>query len=453
MYTAEIAAIRFGYGLSPRRQPANAHDILAALLAGDRTARRYPMLDPDAGAALAQSYIQTRRQANRSGSASDIDAHEAAKQAVAQSGPDAFRIALARALDSHAPFLERLTAFWADHFTARPKSNVAVAYVQGYLDQVIRGHATGRFADLLKAVATYPLMLLYLDQLASVGPNSRAGRAQGRGLNENLAREMLELHTLGVGARYGQEDVRELAELLTGITYSPSRGLVFRRDMAEPGAEHVLGRRYGGGDPSLDDIYRFFEDVSVHPDTARHLARKLATHFVSDQPDAGLVATLEATWLSSGGDLALVCAALLQHPAAWDPQLHKVKQPFDFLASALNALGVTGQAVAGYSRSRMRQVLGLAMLTMGQRFMSPPGPDGWPEEGAAWITPQGLATRIRWAATAPGKLVDPMPDPRDFVVTALGGLAPSRLSFAATAAETRAEGVALVLASPSFNRR
>src|SRR5690606_4985798 len=139
----------------------------------------------------------------------------------------------------------------------------------------------------------------------------------GKGLNENLARELLELHTLGAGSGYRQDDVRQMAELLTGLTVDPDRGTVFKPQLAEPGAETVLGVSYGGDKARLDDIAALLHDLAVRPETAAHLARKLAVHFVSDDPPEDLVATMRAAFSDRGGDLSAVYAAMLGHPAAW----------------------------------------------------------------------------------------------------------------------------------------
>jgi uncharacterized protein (DUF1800 family) len=186
---------------------------------------------------------------------------------------------------------------------------------------------------MLMAVATHPAMLLYLDQAQSVGPNSARGARRDRGLNENYARELMELHTLGVGAVYSQDDVRQLAELLTGLAVDPVAGFVFDARRVEPGPERVLGRDYAGD--GIEAIRAVLADLAARPETARHLAHKLAVHFVADDPDPGLVTAMEAAFRDSGGDLVAVTAALLAHPAAWAEAAAKARQPFDFVVAAL----------------------------------------------------------------------------------------------------------------------
>ena len=325
-----------------------------------------------------------------------------------------------------------------------------VALLPDMIETAIRPHLAGRFADMLSAVATHPAMLIYLDQAQSVGPTSLAGRIRGRGLNENLAREILELHTLGVGAAYTQADVRSFAELLTGLSVD-EQGFRFRPGIAEPGPITVLGRSYGGGRKRLEDILAALEDLAAHPDTARHLARKLVVHFIGGVPDRDHVGAVAEAY-ASRGLLADAYAALLDHPAAWAGPLNKAKPPFDFIVSALRALGMRGRQVRDLNRREFRRGLIGPMMLMGQRPFAPPGPDGWPEAPEAWITAAGLAARIRWARAIADR-PEAAREPVSFLETALGDAADPVLRSAVAGAETRAEGVALVLASPAFNRR
>jgi uncharacterized protein (DUF1800 family) len=293
-------------------------------------------------------------------------------------------------------------------------------------------------------------MLNYLDQTGSTGPNSRAGKRRARGLNENLARELLELHTLGVGGAYTQADVSELAALLTGVSVGEG-GFVFKPQMAEPGSETVLGVTYDGRD--LEPVLALLTDLAARPETAGHVARKLAVHFVADSPDPALVAAMTRAYAESGGDLAAVCGAMVEHPAAWGQPLAKVRQPFEFILAALRALGVDGAAVMAMPSGPFRQRLVLPLALMGQPWQQPPGPDGWPEAAEAWITPQLLAQRVDWAMAAPARLVRALPDPASVLPRALGAGADERVAWAAARAETRAEGLGVIFASPMFNRR
>jgi uncharacterized protein (DUF1800 family) len=448
---ATLGPIRFGLGLPDAGTAGDPAAMLAALAGPDAMRARHP--GPGTDAALpavlaAEAARAARRRAGEDAAAQAALA--AARRRVRDLVEAGMLAALARAADAADAFRERLLRFWTDHFTVRARSGLAGPLVFAFAEDAIRPHLAGRFADMLQAAILHPAMLLYLDQTASVGPGSRAGLRRGRGLNENLARELIELHTLGAGAAYGQTDVRELAELLTGLDIGPA-GTRFRPERAEPGAETVLGRRYAG--EGLAPVRAALADLAARPETAAHLARKLAVHFVADDPDPGLVAALAAAWRDGGGALRPVYAALLGHPAAWAPPLAKARQPWDFVVAALRGLGLDGAALRRMGAANLRRRLIEPMAGMGQPWAAPPGPDGWPEPAAAWITPQGLAARVEWAMTVPARLVPDLPEPADFARRALGDLADPTLLRAAARAETRREGLGLVLASPAFNRR
>ncbi|MEO0700517.1 MAG: DUF1800 domain-containing protein [Pseudomonadota bacterium] len=446
---ATVSAIRFGYGPAGRDVPPDAATHIARLRRGDRMVGHYPT--PGIGAAIdaGQAYRKAREAARNGGSeATDRQA----RNRLAEMFGTALMAGFARIAETDDPLRERMTWFWADHFTAMPTNLGIRAAVPDYIDSAIRPHVTGRFSDMLKAVVTHPLMLIYLDQIASVGPNSRVGQRRGRGLNENLAREVLELHTLGVAGPYRQRDVTQLAELFTGLSGSQGKGFVFRQGIVEPGAETVLGRSYGGR-PSLEPIHAVLEDLAVHPATAAHVARKLAVHFVADEPEPTLVEAMERAWIDTGGDLLATTEAMLEHPAAWDAPLTKVRQPQDFFGATITALGISGDELMEVPLRDVRRNFANPLRDMGQPFMGATGPDGWPEDAAHWVTPLGLANRIVWAFEAARHVTDRVGDTQAFAARALGDAASDRLLWAVGVAETRDEALALVLASPEFNRR
>lgn len=452
-----IAAIRFGTGLSARLPaPVSVAAMLAALTGPDLAAQALPIPGFSAARPDLASFrllLQARRRAQGTTDEALLQAEFLAMRDASRAARLAhFQATLLRGVQTADGLRERLTLFWADHFTVRARENFAAHLVAPFVADAIRPHLTKHFADMLRAVITHPMMLIYLDQIRSAGPNSPAAGRGGRGLNENLARELLELHTVGVDGRYDQTDVRELAELLTGLVWTAADGFHFNPRWAEPGAETVLGVTYDAA-ATLDTVLAALDGLAAHPDTGLHIARKLAVHFVSDTPDPGLVTDLAAVFARTGGDLLAVTAALLDHPAAWSPEPAKVKPPFDYVQSALRALDVPVAAVAGLTARRMVRLFGTPLTLMGQSWEEPPGPDGWPEAAAAWITPQAMAGRIDWAMTAPGALLPGLPDPRAFVRTALGPTPPEAVLFAAEAAESTAEGIGLILASAAFQRR
>lgn len=443
----EHAAIRLGYGLSPRVPPADTGFLLESVVQATQ---------PDGwtttAATAAHLAFAEIRQAHDDGALSPED-YRAHVQELEGKRLDVLRNRIARAAGAPAGLGERLVQFWADHFTVVAQNPTQHLMAAAFVDEAIRPHLKGRFGDMLFAAATHPMMLIYLNQNASVGSNSQFARRRPEkhaGLNENLGREILELHTLGVGADYTQSDVRELAEMLTGLTYNPKDDRRFRPQVAEPGAETVLGVTYGDG---LPEIARALGNLAMHPATARHLSRKLAIHFAADDPPEALVADLAAVWLDSGGDLSAINAALVAHPGIAASFGQKARQPFDFIAAALRALGMGAGEILALERPQVRQHLLVPMQRMGQPFGKARGPDGWPEHAADWITPQLLSARIGWALSTPQRLIEPFPDPRGFLSTALGATTSETLARAVPRAESAREGVAIVLASAEFNRR
>ena len=271
--SATLAAIRFGFGLSADQPPPqDAAALMADLTGEDRATARFPVTPFAETLTEAQDYL-ARQRASRgvktTGKAPDPAAVAALKQAK-RDLTDRYQrgaaITLARAVAAPVGFRERLVWFWADHFTVRSKTTAQVMGPLSYVDDAIRPNVAGSFGDLLVAAALHPVMLEYLDQIGSFGPNSPFALRHNRGLNENLAREILELHTLGVDGTYSQDDVRSFANLLTGLTFSLETGFQFSPRMAEPGPEMVLGKSYGGNGPaSLDDIKAALHDIALTP--------------------------------------------------------------------------------------------------------------------------------------------------------------------------------------------
>ena len=454
MFDPELAQIRFGCGLARGQNgPANVQSMIATLQGRDVAARGYPIETFDEYRAALLKTGEIGKAAQKGSEKARRNRRQKTVRRMRDHRAEWFRANLLRRLSSADGFRERLTFFWADHFTAAGKNNLLQQLHAPYVEESIRANVTGRFADMLKAIARAPLMLTYLDQVQSAGPNSRAVRG-GRlgGLNENFAREMLELHTVGVGGEYGQTDVRGLAELLTGLSFDVEKGFVFRPQLAEPNKARVLGRTYGGKKPKIADIDEALEDLASHPATARHLASTLAKHFVNDTPSDDMVSEMAVAYTANNGALVPVYEAMLAHDAAWSPAPGNVKQPIDFISSTLRALDLPERGVRRMKARQIQIAFAAPMILMGQRPHEPLGPDGWPEEDGAWITPQRLAARVQWAMTVPAHLRKDLPDPRDFVRDALGSRANKAVLFAAKAAESRVEGVGLVLSSPAFQR-
>ncbi len=346
-------------------------------------------------------------------------------------------------------FVERLVAFWSNHFCVSvAKSAIGRAAAGAFEREAIRPYALGRFADMLAAVERHPAMLNFLDNAQSVGPNSRAGRNRKAGLNENLAREILELHTMGVGSGYTQTDVTQLAYILTGWTIVGREGklgepgtFVFNANAHEPTAATARGRVYlqGGvaqGEAALADIAR--EDA-----TATHIARKFARHFVADAPDAGLVQRLAKDFRDTDGDLAALARALVNDAAAWSAPATKIRNPWELTVAAYRA----------FARSPSDPGPALSALALlGMPLWQPGGPNGFSDDSADWASPEGIKMRVELAAQFARQVKD-APRPLALVEDILGPGASAVTREAVARAESREQAYALLILSPEFQRR
>jgi len=367
---------------------------------------------------------------------------------------------LAAALASEAPFVERLVHFWANHF-AVSADKPAVIGLAGLLEfEAIRPHVLGRFSDMLIAVEQHPAMLLYLDQAQSIGPNSRAAaraerRGRQRGLNENLAREILELHTLGVDGGYSQSDVTELARALTGWTVGGlARGpaarfidtgtageFLFASPLHEAGERTILGRRYA--DKGEAQAREALQDLALQPATARHLATKLARHFAGDDPPAAMVDRLARTYLESGGELASVYREIAASPEAWVAAPVKFKAPWEWLISALRGLGV---------EALEPKVAAATLNELGQPTWRPGSPAGWDDIAQSWAAPDALVRRVEVAERIAQRAGHRL-DARVLAEQLLPGALEGRTRDAIQRAESPQQGLSLLLVSPEFLRR
>jgi uncharacterized protein (DUF1800 family) len=365
------------------------------------------------------------------------------------------------ALTTTAPFVERLVHFWANHF-AVSADKLPVVPMAGLLEfEAIRPHVLGKFSDMLIAVEQHPAMLIYLDQAQSIGPDSRAGQfiaargGQKRGLNENLAREILELHTLGVRTGYTQADVTEFARALTGWTVGglgrgPAARLLgnaatgdfqFAELIHQPGERQIMGRRYGqDGEAQARAILM---DLAASPATAKHISTKLARHFAGDEPPPAMVERLSQAYLRTGGDLPSLYRVIIDSPEAWVAEPVKFKSPWEWSVSALRALDQT---------TLEPTLAGALMNQLGQPTWKPGSPAGFDDIAASWAAPEALVRRVEVAqrlAERAGSSVDPRAVAEKVLPGALGEATRTAISRA----ESPAEGLALLLVSPEFVRR
>jgi uncharacterized protein (DUF1800 family) len=462
-----IAANRFGLGARPGELTSIGSDPrgwLAAQLKGGA-----PQVSADGlrtSSDIISETLELRREQREmrrdAKSTNDADKEAAAKALLKL--PKIYRpiyitevnTRLSHAVASDRPFVERLTQFWTNHF-AVSIDKVAVLGVAGTLErEAIRPHVLGNFTDLLLAVEQHPAMLLYLDNHVSVGPNSRAAKILSRrrtdrqvGINENLAREIFELHTLGVNGGYTQKDVTTFAEVITGWSIGGEGRLkkgepgkfVFRPEVHEPGAKTVLGKTYRQDDVSQGEAV--LRDVAAKPAAAKLIATKLARHFIADDPPPAAVDRIEKAFVKSRGDLPTVYRALIDAPESWAEPLAKYKTPSDYIVSTFRGLSLPVQG-------RQSGLNGFELL--GQRTYSPGSPAGWPDRSADWDGASALMKRIEWA-DAVGQRVGAKSNAADLAPNLLGETLTADTRTAIARAASGAQAVTLLLTAPEFLRR
>ncbi len=517
-----MSAIRFGYGIRPGEKPVeNSAALMAQLERGVAETPLYPT-----------EGIQERHQTIREILLSLRDVAKARKNGGREEArnlrkPVQRRSYAALSADEHARFqqavyspngfYERLVVFWSNHFSVSTRKRLAIRlYVPLLEAAAIRPNVAGKFNTLLKAAVINPAMLIYLDQIRSVGPNSAAAQESTRGLNENLGRELLELHTLGADGGYSQDDVRAASMVLTGLGVKPRTTEVqFRRRIAEPGPHVVMGMSFGGRRRGLQDVEDMLDALAGMEQTARHICRKLVIHFISDDPPEDVVTAMTSAWADSDGDLSAVYRAMLDHPQSWENGLAKARQPFDYIVAGLRAVNVPVSALAvpgkgddgdpgddidsveamaapapadmamgkpadmdddmadgSEDEAAMKQMtpakkdrkkpgkklrLGNplsagAAMSMGQAIWQPASPAGWEEAFDVWVSSSQLTERITWARRLADRFGNKT-DPRDLVKVVLADAARADTIQIVNQAASAQAGTIYILASPEFNRR
>ena len=350
------------------------------------------------------------------------------------------------AIGADIGFAERLAWFWSNHFCVSADKGGVRPICGAFEREAIRPHVLGRFGDMLQAVESHPAMLIYLDNARSIGPDSVAGRRQRRGLNENLAREILELHTVGVRSVYTQDDVTRFANVITGWTVigfrqDPARAgqFVFNPNMHQPGAQTVIGKSYP--DSGFEQGRAVLATLARHPATAKHVATKLVRHFVADEPPPALVERLSRRFLDTQGDLKEVTRTLVTSDEAWSAPRAKLKRPGEWLIGALRATGVTPQDIG--------PVMGAHNL-LGEPIWRPPAPKGFSDDSVVWL--DGLSQRIDVANQMARRIAGSI-DPKAVFEDTLAPVASTETRQAVFRAESRPQALALLLMSPEFQRR
>ena len=359
---------------------------------------------------------------------------------------DEARARIHGALGAEIGFVERLVWFWSNHFCVSADKGNVRAICGAFEREAIRSHVLGHFSQMLLAAESHPAMLIYLDNARSLGPESVAGIRQRRGLNENLAREILELHTLGVRSSYTQEDVARFANVITGWTVisprqDPVRGgeFTFNSRMHQPGAKTVLGRSYP--DEGFGQGRAVLATLAQHPATATHLAGKFARHFVADVPPPDLVEGLARRFTETRGDLKELAKALVTAPQSWETPRNKLKRPGEWIIGALRAANVTPPDIGPVMQ---------AHNLLGEPLWRPPAPKGFPDETAPWL--DGLAQRLD-VANSFARRFGGQVDPREVFEQVLAPLASNETRQVVLRAESRSQALALLLMAPEFQRR
>ena len=400
--------------------------------------------------------IQAERKAARAGTPM---AQQAGSEAMAM--PDKPRSVylsecLARFGKAYAApsgFTERLAWFWANHFAVSVAKGQETLVTAGSFErEAIRPHVFGKFGDMLRAVEQHPAMLHYLDNRQSIGPNSRAGQRRNKGLNENLAREILELHTLGADTGYSQSDVTSFAKVITGWTSASAKQdaakllgepgtFVFNANWHEPGVQKILSKTYdqtgvAQGETVLGDLAR-------NTATAQHIAYKLARHFVADVPPPALVAKLAQSFTATGGDLQALTLALIEAPECWTQPLTKIRSPLEFIMAATRALLLP----INDPRPALQ-----ALTSLGQPPWRPSGPNGFGDTNDVWASSEGLKVRLDVALLMAGLTHAPQ-SPSEILSAICGPSVSAETRQTVSRAESQKQGLALVLMSPEFQRR
>jgi uncharacterized protein (DUF1800 family) len=355
------------------------------------------------------------------------------------------------------PFAERLVHFWANHFAVSADKGAIYGLAGTLENEAIRPRVNGRFIDLLTAVDQHPAMIAFLDNQYSVGADSDAARYAARrnvkrefGINENLAREILELHTLGVNGGYTQTDVMAFAQIITGWSIGGGKGRLaggetgcfyFRENLHEPGAKIFLGKTYAQVGQAQGEAV--LADLARHRSTARFIATKLARHFIADDPPQAAVERIARAFLKSDGDLPHVYAALIDSHEAWNADARKFKTPEDLVFSTLRAFNASPREPEEVIRS---------FELLGQRQYTPGSPAGWADTAKSWDGSDALMHRILWTSRV-AEHYDRGIDPLDIAASSLGGYARAETLTAMRRAASGAQAVTLLLMSPEFQRR
>lgn len=444
-----IGARRLGFGVDAAKAPAAIADAKSGFLEQLTKSSAFAAPDLLTTDAAMDLFVARAAVIKAGGAAPDADRTAFAK--FPTSGEVLERdlgVRLARIVATDRPLIERLALHWLNHFTAAIAEQPFAYFLSSFEREAIRPHMLGRFADLLVAATTHPAMLAYLNNRNSIGPSTPRGARGRKGLNENHAREVLELHSLGVNGGYTQADIIELAKALTGwtINIDPRREMAaeqrraFDPSIHEPGVRTVMGRRYP--DTGRDQAIDILRDVAAHPATARYVTHRLVAHFVGDDAPPDLEVRLARIFLDTGGDLMKVTGALVSDDAIWSAPLAKIRPPIEFLGGAAQVLGFVPVSPKPL----------ISLKIMGQPYLDAAAPNGWPEGNDAWAAPDAWKSRLDWAAQTSAHVERPMA-PAELIARAFGDAVSAETRATVMGGATAAQSLTLLLLSPEFQRR
>jgi uncharacterized protein (DUF1800 family) len=448
-----IATNRFGFGARPNDLAAVSTDPQGWLEAQlDARYAHSPALDNMPGTMSIVRNLKAdakkRRQMKRAAKEDPQGATKEIKAAIKAQLKDYLEQSAVRtqlAIDSEAPFFERLVQFWSNHFTVSVTKRQDLPLVAAFERDAIRPHVMGNFETLLVASTRHPAMQIYLDNFRSIGPHSIVGKRRGKGLNENLGREVMELHSLGVNGGYTQNDVTEFAKMLTGWTIDAEgkgdgSGFIFIPFMHEPGPKTLLGRTYS--EDGVNEARSALHVFAHRDSTATFLATKLARHFVADDPPQDAVETLADAYKMSDGDLPSVYKALIRLKAVWNNPLAKVKTPNDYIISLLRTTQLSVNDVN----------LAYGFRNLGQVPFTAPSPAGWSDVAKDWISAESLLQRVDLAQMV-ARGVYTRHEPMALLEQTVGPVASDETKTAVRRAGSQAEAITLLFSSPEFQRR
>ena len=354
--------------------------------------------------------------------------------------------ALKQTIESENSFNWRCLAFFSNHFSVSAQGQLMTGLAPTLEREAIAPNLYGHFDQLLLAVCQHPAMLIYLNNENSIGPSTRFAK-KNRGLNENLAREILELHTLGVDGGYQQHDVTELAKGITGWSvFKPGKdkqqGFIYHKGKHEPGTRTLLGKSYPP--QGLAQGKQMLKDIANHPSTARFVSTKIVQSFISDQAPEELVNHLTTQWIKTNGHLKSVFQALINHPLSWQAQQQKYKTPHEYVISTYRALAV--------KKLNIRQVQN-ALNTLGQRPFKADSPAGYSDQQQDWDGASALMARVNWASQIAAKKQFAKTNINILIENTFSNTLSTHSYQVITRAESRQQALTLLLLSPEFLTR